>query len=39
MRLNEIDLSLETLSCQVLEFEGKARVNPIGGTFRYFLLV
>ncbi len=24
------DLSLETLSSQVLEFEGKARANPIG---------
>jgi hypothetical protein len=23
--------SLETLSSQVLEFEGKARANPIGG--------
>jgi hypothetical protein len=31
-------LSLETLSSQVLEFEGKARVNPIGASFRCFLL-
>jgi len=27
---------LETLSHWVLEFEGKARANPIGGTFRCF---
>jgi hypothetical protein len=33
------DLSLETLSSQVLEFEGKARTNPIGGPFKCFLLV
>ncbi len=26
-------LSLETLSTQVLEFEGKARANPIGAPF------
>jgi hypothetical protein len=31
-------LSLETLSIQVLEFEGKARANPIGAPFRCFLL-
>jgi hypothetical protein len=31
-------LSLETLSCQVLEFEGKARANPTGVPFRCFLL-
>ncbi len=31
MRPNELEgLSLETLSSQVLEFEGKARANPIG---------
>ncbi len=30
--------SLETLSSQVLEFEGKARANPIGVPFRCFLL-
>jgi hypothetical protein len=29
--------SLENLSSQVLEFEGKARANPIGGPFRCFL--
>jgi hypothetical protein len=29
---------LETLSSQVLEFEGKARANPIGAPFRCFLL-
>ncbi len=32
------DMSLETLSSQVLEFEGKARAYPIGVDFRYFLL-
>ncbi len=32
------DLSLETLSNKVLEFEGKARANPIGAPFRCFLL-
>ncbi len=32
------DLSLETLSRQVLEFEGEARANPIGALFRYLLL-
>jgi hypothetical protein len=31
-------LSLETLSSQVLEFVGKARVNPIRRPFRCFLL-
>ncbi len=31
-------LSLETLSSQVLEFEGKDRANPIGVPFRCFLL-
>jgi hypothetical protein len=30
-------LSLETLSSQVLEFEGKAKANPIGAPFRGFL--
>jgi hypothetical protein len=39
MRLNKLELlSLETLSSQVLEFEGKARANPIGGAFGSFLL-
>jgi hypothetical protein len=34
-RPNKLEgLSLETLSSQVLEFEGKARANPIGGPFR-----
>jgi hypothetical protein len=31
-------LSLETLSSQVLEFEGKARANPIGAPFTYYIL-
>jgi hypothetical protein len=31
-------LSLETLSIQVLEFEGKVRANPIGAPFRCYLL-
>ncbi len=31
-------LSLETLSSQVLEFEGKARANPIGAPYICFLL-
>ena len=31
-------LSMETLSSQVLDFEGKARANSIGGPFRCFLL-
>ena len=39
MRPNKLEhLSLETLSSQVLEFEGKARANPIGAPFRCFLL-
>ncbi len=39
MRPNKLDcFSLETLSRQVLEFEGKARANPIGEPFRHFLL-
>jgi hypothetical protein len=39
LRPNKIEgLSLETLSSQVLEFEGKARANPIGAPFRCFLL-
>jgi hypothetical protein len=39
MRPNKLEhLSLETLSSQVLEFEGKARANPIGTPFRCFLL-
>jgi len=29
---------LQSLSSQVLEFEGKARANPIGAPFRRFLL-
>jgi len=29
---------METLSSLVLEFEGKARANPIGASFRCFLL-
>ncbi len=34
-KLNKLEcLSLEILSSQVLEFEGKARVNPIGAPFR-----
>ncbi len=38
-RPNKIEgLPLETLSSQALEFEGKARANPIGGPFRCFLL-
>ncbi len=40
MRPNKLKhLSLETLSSQVLEFEGKARANPIGAPFRCFLLL
>jgi hypothetical protein len=36
MRPNKLEhLSLETLSSQVLEFEGKARANPIGAPFRF----
>jgi len=39
MRPNKLEgLPLVTLSNQVLEFEGKARVNPIGAPFRCFLL-
>ena len=39
LRPNKLEgLSLETLSSQVLEFEGKARANPIGVPFRCFLL-
>jgi hypothetical protein len=39
MRLNKLEhLSLETLSIQVLKFEGKARANLIGAPFRCFLL-
>ncbi len=39
MRPNKLEgLSLETLSSQVLEFEGKARATPIGVPFRCFLL-
>jgi hypothetical protein len=38
-RKNKLEyLSLETLSSQVLEFEDKARLNPIGAPFRCFLL-
>jgi hypothetical protein len=38
-RPNKLEcLSLETLSSQVLEFEGKARVGPIGAPLRCFLL-
>jgi len=37
-RPNKLEgLSLETLSSQVLEFEDKARANPIGDSFRCFL--
>jgi hypothetical protein len=40
IRPNELEhLSLETLSSHVLEFEGKARANPIGVTFLGKLLV
>jgi hypothetical protein len=39
MMLNKLDrLSLETLSSQVLEFEGKARADPIGAPFKCFPL-
>ncbi len=31
-------LSFETLSSQVLEFDGKTRADPIGGPVRCFLL-
>jgi hypothetical protein len=38
-RPNKLEgLPLKTLSSQVLEFEGKATANPIGGPFRCFLL-
>jgi hypothetical protein len=38
-RSNKLEgLPLETLSSQVLEFEGKARANPIGASFSCFLL-
>jgi hypothetical protein len=38
-RPNKLEgLSLETLSSQVLEFEGKARANPIGAPSKCFLL-
>jgi hypothetical protein len=38
-RPNKLEgLSLETLSSQVLEFEGKARVNPIIAPFSAFFL-
>ncbi len=37
MRSNKLKhLPFETLSSQVLEFEDKARANPIGGTFWCF---
>jgi hypothetical protein len=39
-RPNKLEgLSLETLSSQVLEFEGKARASPIGAPFLGGLLV
>jgi hypothetical protein len=39
MRPNKLEhLSLETLSSQVLEFESKARANPIGVPFIHILL-
>ncbi len=39
MRPNKLEgLSLENLPSQVLEFVGKARANPIGASFRCFLL-
>jgi hypothetical protein len=39
-RPNKLEgLSLETLSSQVLEFEGKGKANPIGAPFRCFLFV
>jgi hypothetical protein len=38
-RPNKLEgLALGTLSSWVLEFEGKARANTIGGPFRCFLL-
>ncbi len=39
MRPNKLEgLPLETLSSQVLEFQGTARANPIGVPFGCFLL-
>jgi len=39
MRPNKLEgLPFETLSSQILEFEGKARANPVGVPFRCFLL-
>jgi hypothetical protein len=39
MRPNKLEhLSLETLSSQALEIEGKARTNPIGVNFICYLL-
>ncbi len=39
MRPNKLEgLPLKTFFSQVLEFEGKARANPIGAPFRCFLL-
>ncbi len=39
MRPNKLEnLSLETLSSQVLKFEGKARANPIRASFRCIFL-
>jgi hypothetical protein len=38
MRPNKLEGLLETLSSQVLEFEGKATAKPFGGLIRYFLL-
>ncbi len=39
MRPDKLErFSLEILSSQVLEIEGKARANPIGALFRCFLL-
>jgi hypothetical protein len=32
-----VRLSLETASCQILDFEGKARANPIGAHSASFL--
>jgi hypothetical protein len=38
-RPNKLEgLSSETFSSQDLEFEGKARANPIGAPFRCFIL-
>jgi hypothetical protein len=39
MRPNKLEhVSLETLSSQVIEFEGKARANPIGAPYKCFFL-